>query len=276
MVVFIDFLGFSNEVIKITDIDKLNSIINKIEKLRDEFSREADIKAISKIDVMAFSDCMIFSVASKSETTKLQGTYDIWLSELLLIAISQFNCIMNHGFFIRGGIASGWYYHKDNIMVSPAQVKAYKLESKGAKYPIIVLSQGLADYFTDRNNYSKAYSYNPTDELLLKDDILNLWYIDYLGVAIEELGWQANSEIVAEYRHSSIDDRSSVMTKGWKINANAAFKKHKQIILGAFKESQTEKIRNKYIWLTKYHNKCVEKYNEHFNCHKITEKDLSL
>ncbi len=276
MVAFIDFLGFSNEVEGITETDKLESVIHKIEKLRDEFSREADIKAISKIEVIAFSDCMIFSVAGKSDITKLQGKYDIWLSELFIIAISQFNCIMNHGFFIRGGIASGWYYHKDNIIVSPAQVKAYKLESKEAKYPSIVLSKALAGYFTDPKNYSKAYSYNPTDGLLLKDDILNLWYIDYLGVAIEELGWQANEEIEAKYKRTPIDNRSEVITEGWKINADRAFNRHRQVVLEAFKKTQSDEIKGKYEWLAQYHNKVIERYSNHFDCYRITEKDFKI
>ncbi len=56
MVACIDFLGFSDEVRKSSELKELECTSGKVEKLRDEFDREADIKTISKMEIIAFSD----------------------------------------------------------------------------------------------------------------------------------------------------------------------------------------------------------------------------
>lgn len=269
IVAFIDFLGFSQKVEATESLANFEKIIQQVKSFRDQFEEEAESLKLVKKEVIAFADCVIISVAAKSEIARLQGTYDTWLGDLSLFALSQLNCVLNTSIFIRGGMSDGWWYHKDNVIISPAQVEAYRLEKEKAKYPIIVLSDHLAEYFTNHDNY-KAYSYDPTEGLLFKNKERNAWFIDYLGYGVEGLGWTGDENIEKKYGQCHDDDeRTHLLTEGWKLNAKAVFERHKKVLLDAYYSSSSDNIRQKYIWLAKYHNDVIEKYGNHFEDYKI-------
>ncbi len=50
-----------------------------------------------------------------------------------------------NGFALRGGVAVGEVYHKDNIVFGPAVVEAVNLEKRIAVYPRVVLSEAARD-----------------------------------------------------------------------------------------------------------------------------------
>jgi len=269
IVAFIDMLGFSDQVGISKSLGDVKKIIQQVQALRSEFQEVTELRELAKKEVIAFTDCMIISVAAKSKVAQLQGTYDTWMVELLLIALSQYKCVMTTNIFIRGGMSDGWWYHKDNVLISPAQAEAYKLESQKAKYPIIVLSNHLAGYFTNPDNY-EAYSYNPTERLLLKDEERDIWFVDYLGCGIEELGWKGNKDIEKKHRRCHDDDeKRKLRTQGWKLKAKAAFQRHKEAILDAYNSSSSNNIKKKYRWLAKYHNSVIERYDNHFEKLKV-------
>lgn len=275
IVTFIDFLGFSNQVETAKSLAGIKEIIKQVQSLRDEFKEDHELLKLAKKEVIAFTDCVIISVAGESKLSYLQGTYDTWLSELSLLAYSQFSSVLETNIFIRGGMSDGWWYHEDNVIVSPAQVEAYRLEKDEAKYPIIVLSDHLAEYFTDPDNY-KSYSDNPTEVLLLKDEDKerNGWFINYLGYGVEELGWMGNKDIEEKHRRCHDDDKKRhLRTEGWKLNAKKVFERHKEVILNAYRSLLKEDVRQKYVWLAKYHNDIVERYGNHFEETKIDNID---
>jgi hypothetical protein len=269
IVAFIDLLGFSQKVKTAKLLKNFKKIIQQVQLFRDEFNEKPEALKPAKKEIIAFADCVIISIAAKSELSLLQGTYDTWLSDLSLLAISQINCILKTNVFLRGGVSAGWWYHKDNLIISPAQVEAYELEKEKAHYPIIVLSDQLAKYFKDPECY-KAYSSDPTTRLLRKDEERNTWFIDYLGHGVEEVSWMGDESIVKKYKQCHDGDkRAHLMAEGWKTNAKAVFKRHKKAILKAYCSSPTNSIKKKYIWLAKYHNDVIGRYGNHFEDCKI-------
>ncbi len=275
IVAYIDFLGFSSKVKAAKSLADFKKIIQQVRSFRDEFKEDPESLKPAKKEVIAFSDCMMVFVAEESEISSLQGKYDTWLSDLSLFAFSQFNCTLKTNIFLRGGVSDGQWYHRDNVIVSSALVEAYRLEKEEAKHPIIVLSDRLAEYFTNPDNY-KAYSYNPTEGLLskVKNKGRNAWFIDYLGYGVEELGWRGNKDIEKEHRRCQDDDkRRHLRTAGWKLKAEDAFKRHKKAILNAYSSSRDDirrdDIRQKYKWLAKYHNDVIERYGNHFEDYRI-------
>ena len=269
MVAFIDVLGFSRQVEISKSLSDIKKIIQQVQSLRNEFQEEPEVKKWFKKEVLAFSDCMIISVAAKSKIAQIEGTYDTWLNELLLIALSQIEVVMNKKIFIRGGISKGWWYHKNNVIISPAQIEAYKLESQKAKFPRIVVSEHLVKYFTNPSNY-KAYSYNPTEGLLLKDKENNIWFIDYLGCCIENLNWRGNKDIEKKYIQCHDDNKKKkIITKGWKLKVQVALQRHKKLVLNAYNSTSEDKIKKKYRWLANYHNTVIDRYGDHFKKYKL-------
>jgi hypothetical protein len=270
IVAFIDVIGFSRQVETSKSLSDITKIIQQIQSLRNEFQEESEVKELFKKEVIAFTDCMIISVAAKSKIAQIEGTYDTWLNELFFITMCQVNIVMNKNIFIRGGISDGWWYHKDNVIISPAQIESYKLESQKAEYPIIALSSHLVEYLTNPDNY-KVYSCNPTEDLLIKDKEKNIWFIDYLGCCIESLDWIANKDILKRYIECRDNDKKKkLITKGWKLKVQSALKRHKEVILNAYNSSSNDKIKKKYRWLANYHNTVIDRYHDNFKKYKLT------
>lgn len=139
---FIDLLGTSA---LFSDFEKnAVAIIKAYRSIRASLSKWPDTQEISnsglfdkRCSVSIFSDSVvIFSPEDIDTHTKYEA--DAYLA--YSIARAQYDLIVNHGVFIRGGICSGsCLYSSDGIFASEAFVSAYKLESQVANFPIIIL-----------------------------------------------------------------------------------------------------------------------------------------
>lgn len=129
LILFIDFLGFKEHVDRTTTdpeyltrlIDAMN-LVGKIGKGLEELHRS---QAITQ-----FSDCIVASY----RITEASAVFDL-LSEVALCVIE----LAWKGFLVRGGVTVGDLYHTKSHIVGPAMVEAYRLESKVAEYPRIVI-----------------------------------------------------------------------------------------------------------------------------------------
>jgi hypothetical protein len=82
-----------------------------------------------------FSDSLLISVDDDEHGRfALQNALQILSSNLI-----------GAGRLIRGGVARGEIFHNGSIVFGPALIEAYKLESKCASSPRVILSQGLGD-----------------------------------------------------------------------------------------------------------------------------------
>jgi len=133
IIAFIDILGFESIVKSLPTkpnlFHNLNYALNRIKYI--ETSNNQSNTSASKLEVSVFSDSIAIS-------TNAQNFYSLiwtvgWLQAHLMYV----------GIFVRGGIAIGPTIHENGILYGEGMISAYKLESKSAIYPRIILSNKL-------------------------------------------------------------------------------------------------------------------------------------
>jgi len=79
-----------------------------------------------------------------SDTVALSCVPTEWSVQVLAIQVQRF-CLslMALGLYTRGAIVRGLLHHKDNIIYGPALNEAHRLESTVAKYPRILVTDGV-------------------------------------------------------------------------------------------------------------------------------------
>lgn len=143
---FVDILGFS-ELIKNTSspkaiIDALNKVKDIAEHTQPQHAPRPAPSVVShddielKVSVSYFSDSIVLSVLGNEPWALTQIlNWAFYLTAELLTS---------HNLLVRGGIAKGKLYHKDNIVFGPALIRAHQLEMS-ANYPRIILDKEIVE-----------------------------------------------------------------------------------------------------------------------------------
>ena len=219
VVAFIDVLGFSAMVEKTsTDEKKLQLLTSALDGLHNKFWEwEAD-GVYSSFSFTQFSDSIVISALAESSDS---------FSMLMQLLLGTMDLVDDYGILLRGGIARGQLIHDNTMLVGPAMVDAYRLESKVAIYPRIIIEEELKKLFDDN---MEAYIRNHTnlDEVpvfnrIFKKDDDDWYYLDYIQPA-------------EEYNNESTPDEH--------------LKKLGYLAEKGLK-SDEEKVRIKYEWLKK-------------------------
>src|ERR1041385_2776088 len=140
IVAFVDILAFS-EMIKATDTDdpkKEDDAQAMLDKLQEvvKFLQTDISKAISKHDLPSGTKASMFSDTVVVSIPKAESR-GVWRLFQLLKKL-QIKLIGND-ILLRGGIVHGKLIHQDQLIIGPALVNAYEVESKSALYPRIVI-----------------------------------------------------------------------------------------------------------------------------------------
>lgn len=132
IVAFVDILGFS-EMVR-SDCENVISKAHYFEVLK---GINEHTKTICECNITQFSDSVIFSlpldIGNFYQMVEILANYQ---KELFAKSI-----------ICRGAVSYGKHYKEEDFMFSQALIEAYKLESKEAIYPRIILSKNLFDYF---------------------------------------------------------------------------------------------------------------------------------
>lgn len=147
IVCFLDILGFSN----IIDEYETNYYSSSLQDLQESFALTIETllnnKTLSGTDVMkyleyqTFSDNVCISVPYFNNERDFLHNFNI-----IINFVRGFQEIMmTKGFFLRGGISTGSYYTDDKIIFSKGLVNAYKLESKKAIYPRVIIDKNIVE-----------------------------------------------------------------------------------------------------------------------------------
>lgn len=181
IVAFIDILGFS-EMIKLTDRDDrpedakimLNNLLNTLMFLQRKIKESIELKELPAGTMASiFSDTIVVSIP-RMETQGL-----LYLFELLKTL--QIKLIKND-ILLRGGIVRGKLIHTDRLIIGPALVSAYNLESKSALYPRIVIDPLIMSLLVRENGKSIGYKLKDYDYHYTFDkDFDGTYYIDYFN-----------------------------------------------------------------------------------------------
>jgi hypothetical protein len=262
---FIDILGFSDRVLAAQTIADVKEVGKLVARIRSEFdystrdSLTKEVHSLYKKTVLAFTDCVIINIPLQSDATEYEGTFDPIMSELVGFAYAQGACALDK-LFIRGGIDIGWWYRSGSSLISQSMVRAYKAEGK-ANVPVIALTEEVYKFFSDhkhRDYYSDDS--DPIKRTLRRYEAgegnarVEFWYLDYISICVESVGWQRSKAQHSAYRAASPDEKQQIMNEGYRENVDCWFDQHARSIEEAHANSSDSKVKAKYEWLEKYHN----------------------
>jgi hypothetical protein len=178
IIAFIDILGFGAmiaETVKNDTVqaDKVRSLVAVLSLIKNEFRKvEDDAELPDSFRITYFSDSIVFSLPRHNSLGLLTVFEILKRIQIKLIA---------RNILLRGGVVVGKLIHEDNLILGPALIEAYNLESKSALYPRITIDPEVMEMSAQEHNLAdglyaiKDYDFHKTFEI----DFDNTYYIDY-------------------------------------------------------------------------------------------------
>lgn len=221
---YMDILGFSEKIASndlrffsdyLTTLDKELKYIDLIHDLSGK-------KGLKNFELKIFTDNFVFGHPwyDNSGESELGNIFDILAHIQLTFAKSNI--------FVRGAVSMSNLYMDENIVLGPAIIESYKLESEKALYPRVILSKDVVEIVKKHVKYYAIQNSSPQSKEYLID-VDGHYFLNYLVTIIEE---NENPEhIVTELtQHKDAVVKNLVM----------------------FKENF--KLFNKFSWTANYHN----------------------
>ncbi|MGN0282688.1 MAG: hypothetical protein ACI4B3_10400 [Prevotella sp.] len=173
LIAFVDFLGFKKMIEESENnpmrIGEVYSAIHSIYRVLWDYL--ANSPGDTTLRITHFSDSIVMSCVISE------------IEEVVLIIRNlryiQQKLVEDHSMLIRGAITIGDLIHDDHILMGPAMVEAYTLESTVAKYPRIIV-EDLAKQVWDMCTKLLNVSHTPDNQFMLRDSD-GQWYIDYIN-----------------------------------------------------------------------------------------------
>lgn len=258
-IAFMDILGFS----KIIENDDNPKRI--FEAIEDAIKEQKELKKEyldSDLKITWFSDSIVISKSG-------QDIYN--LQFLLSVIISIQRKLLLQGILLRGGVAKGECYHSEKNVYGKSMIEAYKLESKKAITPRIIISEDIIkeiDKSIEEENKEIEENYNyqmrhadrdyapiisksyiesiPVGEEIknniIKKDTDNTYFINYLQESLSVCVCKNNGEI---YKKEMYEDfYKEILCKV------------RDIISCGLKSGEMH-VTLKYIWLKDYYNNTI-------------------
>lgn len=259
---FVDLLGFSNRVEAVSTEEQLRALDDDVSFVQNEFEHKSSDKFIKEEhkvvgkNVLAFSDCLVISVPLRSQMVTFQGTFDILMGELNSYALAQGTCVLR-GIFIRGGVDLGFWYRRKDTLISPAMVRAYKLE-QAACVPMIALTPDLQKYLSDhphRRYYSDDVDPIPTTmtEYGNLPNETTQWFVNYLRICLGSITPSIFGDDLKRYKEANEEGRELIRNEAWQNACRDWARRHGQAVLNAYNSAgEDEHVRQKYAWLVDY------------------------
>ena len=236
---YFDILGFENKV-KINNKEDDLALLTTIDEIII-FSRKS-ISTLYKYDIKmkVFSDNFLFC------------SEENYIPLILIIGMIQALFITND-LFIRGSLCYGDLYYDDEFIYGKGLINAYKLESKLAIFPRIIIDNSFFSGVTNITNKSiqeKISSNNILSNLqdIYCNDFDNYRFIDYLT-------------IMKNYKDKeSIDHPNETMSFFKFISDHAKYIKNNLLVEDTI---ENRIIKQKYYWCKNYHNEFCKKNKYH-------------
>ena len=181
IVCFIDILGFSG-IIKSTtseDKDKAQKTLTNVCEALFFLQECLDTISIHNIVTTQFSDSIVISFPWNKDDWHMLAVFKT-------IKHIQITLLYKYDLLLRGGIVIGDVIHTDKLVVGPAMINAYALESKCANSPRIVLDPKVVFRFNILKNNAKKGHFTESDKIIHKD-LDDTSYIDYFNVDEDEI-----------------------------------------------------------------------------------------
>jgi hypothetical protein len=156
IVAWVDLLGFREQICNADTPEKFQAAYRRMWDVHQEFDKETasihddqgEVNQNLGKRILALSDGLVIALnlESDSPAAKVSSLYERMGSFLDALRLAQARCAFD-GNLVRGGVATGYFWFQDDILLSPALVAAYEMESKKtlAQNPVIILHRELAD-----------------------------------------------------------------------------------------------------------------------------------
>lgn len=282
VVAWIDILGFSDELLRATTDDEYRATYRKMLRVHDEFGHphaNAEPEQQHKInrefgrEVRVLSDGLIVTATPNAEARRVMPAYDLLIDFLQDIQWAQANCAAS-GIFLRGGISIGPYHYDDDILLSPALIRAYQLETKRACFPVIIIN---AQDMAQIASLSGAEDHGVPPQLVRPfkspaqkrgERFFFIDYLDYLRWP-DNHGWFSDADRKAHTRARNSTERNRIFTTSHRKEAARLMRLHKRHLLTAFRATASPRVKAKYRWLMNYQNRALRGFPAVFNSARI-------
>ncbi len=222
---YLDILGFSEKIVK-NDLEFFSMYLNTLDKELHHIEEVHDLsgkEGYKSFELKIFTDNFVFGHPwfDQYGESELGNIFEV-LSHI------QFTFVKSN-IFIRGAISMSGLYMDDNIVLGPAIIESYKLESEKSIYPRIILSNDVISVVKKHMGfYGDKKSSPQAKEYLI--DIDGHWFLNYLFILFYD----------SNYPENIIIDE---------------LKKHKEpIVTNLISQKENFKLFDKYSWVAKYHN----------------------
>lgn len=274
LVAWIDILGFSEQLAGANTPEELRAAYLRLLRVQDYFDlptasddpdEQAEQNTVYGREVLALSDGLVLTASLNSEAAQMMTPYDLLMSFVGELLEAQAFCAI-HGIFLRGGISKGLFYFKDNILLSPGLVRAYKLESKKAFHPVILIDRKVVKELRalyGRKHYAKdaapSLGYfrdfeSPNEE---KGD--SFYFLDYLAhlSSTASHGWHKDEDRLAYLAENDSQKRRKIFNDSHIAATVQAMGWHKDEVVKAFNAATKPDVVKKYRWVMHYHNSAI-------------------
>lgn len=226
---YLDILGFSEKIIN-NDIDFFNKYLSVLEEELKYIKRR---QKRSSFELKIFTDNFVFGHPWYDEygEVELGNIFEV-------LAHIQFTFSLSD-IFVRGAVSMSQLYMDENIVLGPAIIDAYKLETEKAVYPRVILSDKVIEVVKGHTRYYSEPKDSPQNREYLVD-IDGHYFINYLYVLVD--GNRGRDE---EVEHNLFKHKEAVT---------------RNIIL----HQDKFKLFEKYLWVAKYHNYFCETFLNKF------------
>jgi hypothetical protein len=196
-VLFFDFLG-SSEAATNWSSERLSEFISLLSGIaiglqaREEIIGGRNSEGVYEVSIIpeinTFSDNVVISWSDTPEQIAWAGFKDDWLYLILDSALSILSAVAEHalriGLLVRGGFSFGSIYHTDGVVLGEALVDAYRLESKEAIFPRVVISPRVIE---------KLHPVRPRHDWGFLWDWDNIWHLNYFLRMVDNAAMELGS-----------------------------------------------------------------------------------
>jgi len=214
---FLDILGYGEKQKEINNKDKAKDFIEfmKSNKLLIDLQEDIDKKFFIDKDVNIYkyydfkstfiSDSFVITAIPKDKKFSEEKYY--YYSTLVIMELTfkifMFieNILVQKDLIIRGGISNKFtdIDVKNSLAVGNGLIEAYKLESKDAKFPRILLSKDISEN-SKIMSYFDEHSKNQKDGFsIFCKDTDDFYYLNYLGFMLSFLHKSENKRVELQY-----------------------------------------------------------------------------
>jgi hypothetical protein len=240
LISYLDILGMKD---LLRDSGNDANRVGKIIELSRSFSQpDKEDAAIWKWRFANFSDLILRAVPILSDANK-ETPVGLVFHELQDLCYLQAN-LLARGILIRGAVTIGYISMNRGLIFGQGLADAYKLESKHARYPRIIIDKIVLD-FMRVSPFLRGPGHTYGQEIgFLKNTIRrdgdDMWFLDYLRYMLH------NADNNHQYCQFVASHRAFIETQ---VNELKALDQRKREV-----KSRADKLR----WLGRFHNQHVD------------------